>query len=71
MARGADDSASGAVGSGAAGRGEKHGIVPGRGCLLYTSKTLGIAQELYEKKLVTYPRTGSRYIPQDLSLIHI
>lgn len=29
-------------------------------------KTLGIAQELYEKKLVTYPRTGSRYIPQDV-----
>lgn len=29
-------------------------------------KTLDIAQELYEKKLVTYPRTGSRYIPQDV-----
>ena len=29
-------------------------------------KTLGIAQELYEKKLITYPRTGSRYIPQDV-----
>lgn len=29
-------------------------------------KTLSIAQELYEKKLVTYPRTGSRYIPQDV-----
>ena len=31
MARGADDSASGAVGSEAAGRSGKHGIVPGRG----------------------------------------
>lgn len=29
-------------------------------------KTLDITQELYEKKLVTYPRTGSRYIPQDV-----
>ena len=29
-------------------------------------KTLNIAQELYEKKLITYPRTGSRYIPQDV-----
>lgn len=29
-------------------------------------KTLDIAQELYEKKLVTYPRTGSCYIPQDV-----
>ncbi len=29
-------------------------------------KTLDIAQELYEKKLITYPRTGSRYIPQDV-----
>ena len=26
-------------------------------------KTLGIAQTLYEKKHITYPRTGSRYIP--------
>ena len=26
-------------------------------------KTLEIAQKLYEKKLITYPRTGSRYIP--------
>ena len=29
-------------------------------------QTLGIAQKLYEKKLVTYPRTGSRYIPDDV-----
>lgn len=29
-------------------------------------KTLNIAQELYEAKLITYPRTGSRYIPEDL-----
>lgn len=29
-------------------------------------KTLNIAQDLYEAKLITYPRTGSRYIPEDL-----
>ena len=29
-------------------------------------KTLNIAQELYEAQLITYPRTGSRYIPEDL-----
>ena len=29
-------------------------------------QTLGIAQNLYEKKLITYPRTGSRYIPDDV-----
>ena len=29
-------------------------------------KTLDIAQALYEAKLITYPRTGSRYIPQDV-----
>ncbi|WP_303328977.1 DNA topoisomerase, partial [uncultured Bacteroides sp.] len=29
-------------------------------------QTLEIAQKLYEKKLVTYPRTGSRYIPEDV-----
>lgn len=33
---------------------------------LSAAKTLAIAQELYEKKFITYPRTGSRYIPQDL-----
>lgn len=29
-------------------------------------KTLSIAQTLYEKKLITYPRTGSRYISEDI-----
>ena len=29
-------------------------------------QTLNIVQKLYEKKLVTYPRTGSRYIPEDV-----
>ena len=29
-------------------------------------KTLQMAQNLYEKKLTTYPRTGSRYIPDDV-----
>ena len=29
-------------------------------------KTLNIAQILYEKKLITYPRTGSRYISEDV-----
>lgn len=29
-------------------------------------KTLSIAQALYEKKLTTYPRTGSRYISEDI-----
>ena len=29
-------------------------------------KTLAIAQKLYESKLITYPRTGSRYIPEDV-----
>ena len=29
-------------------------------------KALSIAQKLYEAKLVTYPRTGSRYIPEDV-----
>ena len=28
--------------------------------------TLKLCQSLYEKKLVTYPRTGSRYIPDDI-----
>ena len=36
----------------------KHGFM--------AEQTLGIAQKLYEKKLVTYPRTGSRYIPDDV-----
>ena len=29
-------------------------------------QTLAIAQKLYEAKLITYPRTGSRYIPEDV-----
>jgi len=30
------------------------------------AKTLDIAQKLYESKQVTYPRTGCRYIPEDI-----
>lgn len=33
---------------------------------LTAEDTLNIAQSLYEKKLITYPRTGSRYIPEDM-----
>lgn len=29
-------------------------------------KTLSLAQSLYEKKVLSYPRTGSRYIPDDV-----
>lgn len=29
-------------------------------------QTLDIAQRLYENKFITYPRTGSKYIPEDL-----
>ncbi|TQM21045.1 type IA DNA topoisomerase [Chryseobacterium aquifrigidense] len=29
-------------------------------------ETLNIAQSLYENKFITYPRTGSQYIPEDL-----
>ena len=29
-------------------------------------KTLSIVQSLYEKKITTYPRTGSRYISEDV-----
>lgn len=29
-------------------------------------KTLQIAQKLYEMRLITYPRTGSRYLPEDV-----
>ncbi|OPC74799.1 type IA DNA topoisomerase [Elizabethkingia miricola] len=29
-------------------------------------ETLNIAQSLYEKKFFTYPRTGSKYIPEDM-----
>ena len=28
--------------------------------------TIRLAQSLYEKKLITYPRTGSCYIPEDV-----
>lgn len=30
------------------------------------AETLNAAQYLYEKKLITYPRTGSRYVPDDI-----
>ncbi|MDX6182449.1 DNA topoisomerase 3 [Flavobacterium sp. Fl-77] len=33
---------------------------------LSAEETLNIAQSLYEKKFVTYPRTGSKYIPEDV-----
>lgn len=33
---------------------------------LSADETLKIAQELYEQKYITYPRTGSKYIPEDL-----
>ncbi|MBB4801705.1 DNA topoisomerase [Flavobacterium aquidurense] len=33
---------------------------------LSADKTLNIAQSLYEKKFITYPRTGSKYIPEDV-----
>lgn len=33
---------------------------------LSAGETLNIAQSLYEKKFITYPRTGSKYIPEDL-----
>lgn len=33
---------------------------------LSAEETLGVAQSLYEKKFITYPRTGSKYIPEDL-----
>ena len=33
---------------------------------LTAAETLEIAQKLYEKKLITYPRTDSRYISDDL-----
>lgn len=33
---------------------------------LSAEETLTIAQNLYEKKFITYPRTGSKYIPEDL-----
>ncbi|WP_049038274.1 type IA DNA topoisomerase [Elizabethkingia anophelis] len=33
---------------------------------LSAEETLNIAQSLYEKKFITYPRTGSKYIPEDM-----
>ena len=33
---------------------------------LSAEQTLNIAQSLYEKKFITYPRTGSKYIPEDM-----
>src|SRR5699024_6460873 len=33
---------------------------------LSADETLKIAQSLYEKKFITYPRTGSKHIPEDL-----
>lgn len=33
---------------------------------LSADETLDIAQSLYEKKFITYPRTGSKYIPEDV-----
>lgn len=33
---------------------------------LSAEQTLNISQSLYEKKFITYPRTGSKYIPGDM-----
>ena len=33
---------------------------------LSAEETLNIAQKLYEMKFITYPRTGSKYIPEDM-----
>lgn len=33
---------------------------------LTAEQTLSIAQSLYEQKIITYPRTSSRYIPDDM-----
>ncbi|SFN42999.1 DNA topoisomerase-3 [Chryseobacterium oleae] len=33
---------------------------------LSAEETLNIAQSLYEQKFITYPRTGSKYIPEDV-----
>jgi DNA topoisomerase-3 len=33
---------------------------------LSAEETLNSAQSLYEKKFITYPRTGSKYIPEDV-----
>lgn len=33
---------------------------------LSAEETLSIAQSLYEKKFISYPRTGSKYVPDDM-----
>ncbi|MEN9909904.1 MAG: hypothetical protein RLZZ540_3063 [Bacteroidota bacterium] len=33
---------------------------------LSAEETLTIAQSLYEKKFISYPRTGSKYVPEDM-----
>lgn len=33
---------------------------------LSAEETLNVAQSLYEKQFITYPRTGSKYIPKDM-----
>lgn len=33
---------------------------------LTAEETLNIAQSLYEKKFINYPRTGSKYIPEEV-----
>jgi DNA topoisomerase-3 len=33
---------------------------------LSAEETLNISQSLYEQKFITYPRTGSKYIPEDM-----
>ena len=33
---------------------------------LSAEETLSIAQSLYEKKFISYPRTGSKYVPEDM-----
>lgn len=33
---------------------------------LSAEETLAIAQSLYEKKFISYPRTGSKYVPEDM-----
>ncbi|MCP2025765.1 DNA topoisomerase-3 [Flavobacterium sp. HSC-32F16] len=33
---------------------------------LSAEETLNISQSLYEQKFITYPRTGSKYIPEDI-----
>ena len=35
-------------------------------CGFSADKTLSVAQSLYEKKVLSYPRTGSRYLSEDV-----